>query len=169
MSKNAISFHQLYTKYANDVYRFSFWLTGDTEEAKDVTSETFVRLWTSQAETRHETVKAYLFTIARNLCLQNKRRKKRFIPLDEELQDKSGQSDRTAQDRLDLDDALNALQTLLEIDRAVLIMKAEDELSYEDIAKSTGLSVANVKVKIFRARMKIRSLLKTQKGENPCK
>ncbi len=38
-----------------------------------------------------------------------------------------------------------------------------------DIAKSTGISVANVKVKIFRARMKIRSLLKTQEGEYPCK
>ncbi len=131
MSNDAISFHQLYTKYANDVYRFSFWLTGDAEEAKDITSETFVRLWTSKAETRHETVKAYLFTIARNLCLQNKRRRKRFVPLDEEMENKSGRPDRTADARLDLEDALNALKTLPEIDRAILVMKAEDELSYE--------------------------------------
>lgn len=69
MNQDTVSFHQLYNQYAKDVYRFSFWLTGDADEAKDVTSETFVRVWTSTREIRVESVKAYLFTIARNLFL----------------------------------------------------------------------------------------------------
>jgi RNA polymerase sigma factor, sigma-70 family len=158
MSQDTISFHQLHSKYAEDVYRFSFWLTGDADEAKDVTSETFVRVWTSTTEIRVESVKAYLFTIARNLFLQNRRRTKRLTSLDVEMRDPAMQPDRAAEVRSELDEALKALQTLPEIDRAVLIMRVQDELSYEDIARSVGLSVTAVKVKVFRARAKIHSL-----------
>lgn len=161
MSYDTVSFHQLYSQYAKDVYRFSYWLTGDADEAKDATSETFVRVWTSTTEIRVESVKAYLFTIARNLCLQNNRRKKRLTSLDETMRDTTMQPDRVAEVRSELDEALKALQTLPEIDRTVLIMRVEDELSYEDIARSVGLSVAAVKVKVFRARAKIHSLTKS--------
>lgn len=166
MSQDAMSFHGLYSRYAKDVYRFSFWLTGNADEAKDITSETFVRIWTSTTETRVESVKAYLFTIARNLYLQNKRRKKRFAPLAEEMRDMAMQPDQVTEIRSDLDQVLKALGTLPDIDRAVLIMRAEEEMSYEEIAGSTGLSVSNVKVKVFRARAKIHSLVMSQRGEN---
>ncbi len=158
MSKDTVSFHQLHSKYAEDVYRFSFWLTGDADEAKDITSETFVRVWTSTTEIRVESVKAYLFTIARNLFLQNKRRKKKLTSLDEEMRDSAMQPDRVSEVRSELEEALKALQTLPEIDRTVMIMRVEEELSYEDIARSVGLSVTAVKVKVFRARAKIHSL-----------
>ena len=79
MSKESAFLKNLYERYAEDVYRFSFWMSGDAELAKDVTSESFVRLWTSDSEIRHETVKAYLFTIARNLILRHRRRQGRHV------------------------------------------------------------------------------------------
>jgi RNA polymerase sigma-70 factor, ECF subfamily len=142
MSQDTISFHQLYHKYSKDVFRFSFWLTGDAAEAKDITSETFVRVWTAKTETCVESVKAYLFTITRNLNLQNKCKKKRLAPLEEEMRDTTIQPDEIAEIRSDLAETLKALQLLPDIDRAVLIMRAEDELSYEEIARSTGLSIS---------------------------
>ena len=158
MNQDTISFHELYNKYAKDVYRFSFWLTGDSDEANDVTSETFVRIWTSTTRIQLESVKAYLFTIARNLHLQTKRRKKKQTPLVQEYQDPALQPDKAFEVQSELDDALKALQTLPEIDRTVMLMKIEEDLSYEDIAGAVGLTVAAVKVKIFRARAKINSL-----------
>ena len=155
MNQDTITFHQLHTKYADDVYRFSFWLTGDADEANDITSETFVRIWTSTKEIRVESVKAYLFTIARNLFLHGKRRKKKMTSLDETIQDTAAQPDTVAEVRSELDEAWKALQTLPEIDRTVFIMRVEEELSYEDIALAVGLSVTAVKVKVFRARAKI--------------
>jgi RNA polymerase sigma-70 factor, ECF subfamily len=110
-------------------------------------------------------VKAYLFTIARNLYLQSKRKKKRFFPFEEDMRDTALQPDQAAEVRSELDAVLNALQTLSEIDRTLLIMRTEDELSYQEIARSIGLSVSAVKVKVFRARTKLYSLLKTQRGE----
>ncbi len=163
MSQDAISFQLLYNQYAKDVYRFSYWLSGDVAEAKDMTSEAFVRVWTATSEIRNESAKAYLFAIARNQYLQNKRKNKKFAPIDEEMLDPSLQPDKAAEVRSDLEVTLKALQTLPEIDRTVLIMRAQDDLSYEEIARSTGLSVSAVKVKVFRTRAKLNSLIPSRR------
>ena len=63
-------FSTLYQRYARDVYRFAFYLCGNRSDAEDITSETFVRVWTSAGPIRAQTVKGYLLTIARNLFLQ---------------------------------------------------------------------------------------------------
>ena len=41
------AFNTLYKKYAADVFRFALYLSGDRSQAEDITSETFVRAWTS--------------------------------------------------------------------------------------------------------------------------
>ena len=52
-------FHSLYEKYVQDVRRFALLLSGNDALADDLTSETFVRVWTSRGEIRQATVKAY--------------------------------------------------------------------------------------------------------------
>ena len=160
MSNDVISFEELYERYANDVYRFAYWLCGNPDDAKDITSETFVRVWTSENETRLESVKGYLFTIARNLHLQQQRKKKRFSAITEENAGTSEDTVQLTEDQSELERTLKVLDTLPEIDRTVLIMRAQDELPYNEIAAATGLSISSVKVKIFRARAKLSSLRK---------
>ena len=164
MSKDDTLFKNLYDRYSEDVYRFSFWLGGDPELAKDVTSETFVRLWTSDSDIRFETVKAYLFAIARNLILQHRRREKKRTSLDKNLVDNAVRPDEKSEQRSELERTLKALETLPEIDRTVLIMRAEDELSSAEISIATGLTVSAVKVKIFRARLKLQEMINSKKG-----
>ena len=169
MSQEPITFRELYSRYAEDVFRFSSWLTGDDDEAKDITSETFVRVWLAKNDIRIESVKAYLFAIARNLWLKDKTRKKRLTPVDEEangeIPDGSAGPEALTELRLDLEQTMKAIRTLPEIERTVLLMRASDQLSYEDIAGAVGLSVANVKIKIFRARTKLHSLVMMEQGE----
>ena len=88
---------------------FSYWLSGDVAEAKDMTSEAFVRAWTATSEIRNESVKAYLFAIARNQYLQNIRKNKKFEQIDEAIQDTSLQPDTSAEVRSDLETTLKAL------------------------------------------------------------
>ena len=64
-----LNFRDMYDSYAAEVYRFALSLTGDSPEAEDITSETFVRAWSHISTIRTETLKAYLFTIARNFYL----------------------------------------------------------------------------------------------------
>lgn len=50
---------------------------------------------------------------------------------------------------------MKALQELPEIDRAVLLMRAQEEMPYEEIAQAMELPVTTVKVKVHRARLKL--------------
>jgi len=161
------TFHELYDRYANDVYRFAYWLTGNPHDARDITAETFVRAWTAPEEPRMETVKAYLFAIARNLHRKQWRRQSRNDVLDETMADPSIQPDDAMVNLDEFRRTMEALHGLPEADRTVLLLRAEQELSYNDIAAATGLSVAAAKVKVFRARAKLAALLHANQGEKP--
>jgi len=156
---NLLTFNQLYHTYAKDVHRFAFWLCGDTDEANDITLETFERAWLADSEIRTETVKAYLFTIARNRYLYNRQRHNRYTSLNEAMPDTALALETRTELQSDLQLTLEAMQQLPELDRAVLILRAEEGLSYEEIARTTGLTVVAAKVKVFRARAKLVSLL----------
>ena len=146
-------FAALYQRYAADVYRFALYLSGDRGEAEDITSETFVRAWASPEPIRMATVKGYLFTIARNLFLQGLRRKARHVELRDEHHDPRAGPHAQAEWNAELKVVLAELQKLPEVDRAALLMRAVDEMPYEEIARALGLSLAAVKVKIHRARL----------------
>lgn len=129
MNKSVINFQNIYQSYANDVFRFAFWLSGDADEAKDITSESFIRLWTAKNEIVVETVKAYLFKIAKNLFLQKKRNQKQNVDLDVNIIDSAPRPDTITEIRSELQNVLNAMQKLPEVDRIALIMKTHDDLS----------------------------------------
>ena len=114
-----------------------------------------------------ESVKAYLFTIARNVYRQQHRRNRAISPITEDIQDDSIRIEQQFEDRSELDQTLAALQKLPDIDRTLLFMRARDEMSYEEIAKATGLSLSAVKVKVFRARAKLSTLVSHFRGANP--
>jgi len=151
-------FHALYAKYAPDVFRFSLYLAGNREDAEDITSETFVRVWTAPGEIRMATVKGYLLTIARNLFLQGLRRKSRHVPLDMELRDPAAGPLAQVEADSELEAVIARLQELSEVDRAALIMRAAGDMPYEEIARALKISLASVKVKIHRARLKLAGL-----------
>jgi len=146
-------FSSLYKKYAADVYRFALYLSGARDEAEDITSETFVRAWTSPEPIEMATVKGYLFTIARNLFLQRLRKTSRHVALDDDLRDRQAGPDVQAEQKEKLNSVLIELQRLPEASRSALLMHALDGMTYEEIARVLGISLAAVKVKIYRARL----------------
>src|SRR5437868_6261008 len=117
-------FKTLYSKYAPDVFRFAMYLSGNRDEAEDITSETFVRAWTAPEAIAMDTVKGYLLTIARNLFLQGLRKRARTVPLDESIRDPNRGPEFEAQTRAEYDAVMVGLQQLPELDRAALLMSA---------------------------------------------
>lgn len=166
MAPSPITFHELYSRYAGDVYRFAHWLSRNPHDAEDITAETFVRAWTAREEPRGASVKAYLFTIARNLHRKQWRRAARQDVLDETTRDPAPLPDAVAVNRDEFQRTLAAVHSLPEMERTVLLLRAEDDLSYEDIALVTGLSVTAAKVKVFRARAKLTALLEPTTNKN---
>ena len=147
-------FSDLYERYSRDVYRFTLYLSGDASLAEDITAETFLRVWNSVAPVRLATVKGYLLSIARNLYLHELRRLNRLSELKAQMPSASSLHYET-ESRAELARVLADLRELPEADRAAVLLRAEDGLSYEEIAEVLGLPVATVKVKVHRARLKL--------------
>jgi RNA polymerase sigma-70 factor (ECF subfamily) len=148
-------FSALYKKYAPDVFRFALYLSGHRADAEDITSETFARAWASSGRIEMTSVKGYLFAIARNLFLQGLRKKNRNVELSDDLRDSQASPYVQAEQKQELRVVLAVLQQLPEIDRAALLMRASDDVSYEEIARALAITVASAKVKIHRARLKL--------------
>ncbi|HET9408220.1 MAG TPA: RNA polymerase sigma factor [Candidatus Sulfotelmatobacter sp.] len=157
-------FHGLYQRYAPHVHRWALFLCGDPALADDITSETFIRAWTAPGPIREETVKAYLFTIARNLHHDFLRGQRRNSDLDDSIIDRHADTQKRAEVRSELELVLGAMQELSESERAALILRAQEEMSYEEISIALGLSVTAVKVRIHRARMKLMQTVKMRMG-----
>lgn len=150
-----ITFHEIYERYAKDVYRYAYWLSGNGNEADDITSETFARAWAGRDRIHTETVKAYLFTIARNLYLRENRKARRMTGLSPIQADVNPGPDQLAESRLELARAMEAVQILPEVDRAAFLLRVQHELAYEEIARILQLPLTTIKVKIHRARLKL--------------
>lgn len=158
-----ITFHEIYERHARDIYRYAFWLAGSAEDADDITSETFARAWAGRDEIRTETVKAYLFAIARNLYLKGWRQTKRQTNLNPNQSDPKPAPEQMVESKLELDRAISIIQSFPEADRAAFLLRVQHELPYEEIARILQLPLTTIKVKIHRARLKLAA---HQIGEN---
>lgn len=150
-----MDFESLYEEYSTEVLKFACYLAGDRTEAEDITSETFVRAWSGRARIRTATLKAYLFTIARNIHLENIRKSKRTARLEDEHIDPSPGPDTTVESRIELDRIAGLLATLPECDRSAFIMRVQHSIPYEDIARSLGISLSSAKIKVHRTRKRL--------------
>ena len=150
-----MDFSTLYRAYAKDVHRFALFLSGDPALADDIVSETFIRVWNARARVDLTTVKAYLFAVARNFFLHHRRQAKRTASLDDQITDSRPGPHERANARDELRLVLAALQTLPEVDRSALLMRADAAMPYEEIARTLGISESAAKVKVHRSRLKL--------------
>jgi RNA polymerase sigma-70 factor (ECF subfamily) len=145
------NFHQLYEAHARDVHRFALYLTGSADQADDVTAEVFLRAWSGVETIRQPTARAYLIAAARNLIRDRARRSRRETRIGGDAT--SGEA--TGEERVEFEQTIEALRGLPEELREPLTMSALGGMSYEEVAAALGLTLATVKIRIFRARQRL--------------
>ncbi len=150
-----MDFDGLYEKYAPAVRRFALFLCGDATMADDITADTFLRALQAGQPIREPTVKSYLFIIARNAYRDLQRRSRTRAALGEQEPEAQIGAHAHLEQKQELSAVFAALQCLPEIDRAVLLMRAVDDMPYEEIAAALEISVTAAKVKVHRARAKL--------------
>jgi RNA polymerase sigma-70 factor, ECF subfamily len=151
------AFHILYERHAARVYAYCARILGNADEAKDVFQDSFIRLYQkgilSCVGIR---VAPYLFTIARNACLSCLRARKDTIDADEcRLASDEVSFEKT--ERITL--VQRAIQHLELAYREPLVLREYNGLSYDDIAALLSLPVSTVKIRIYRAKEKMRVFL----------
>jgi RNA polymerase sigma-70 factor (ECF subfamily) len=157
-----LGFQDLYDCYFSDVYRFALWLTGNCFDAEDITSETFIRAWARITRIRTETLKAYLFAIARNLYLEQRRKQRQQVVLEDIYPDCTPEPDKLVESQLELLEVQRVLQTLPEIDRSAFVLRVQNDLPYDEIARVLELSLSAAKVKVHRVRKKLIAIFRDQ-------
>ncbi len=169
------AFVALVEKYQQPVLNFLLRSLQDQTEAEDLAQNVFVQVWKSARRYRPSArFSTWLFTIARNLCLNELRRRARHraASLEAALEESAGAPAASWEDRRNVGptDALLQAELLQKIElalaglpenqRTALLLCREEQLSYEDIAAILGCSLSATKSLIHRARATLKARLK---------
>jgi RNA polymerase sigma-70 factor (ECF subfamily) len=171
------SLEACYGELAPRILRFQRDLLGDATLATDATQETFIRAFRRVRELPAGTrLVPWVFGIARNVCLELRRARGRLrrvvvespSTLHAEVADPARRTpEAELLDREALVVVERALGELSEERRAVLLLRLDHGLAYEDIAQTMGWSLAKVKVEIHRAREVLRTKMDEYRGGVP--
>jgi RNA polymerase sigma-70 factor (ECF subfamily) len=157
MASDEEEFTAIFNETYPNLCRFLESLLGNHGAAQDIAQESFMRLFRKGTDgIPADEARFWLFRVARNLALNEIRNKKRrggfFDKILEALYPhRPNQAETFEQDestRL----AIEKLQTLPEHQRAVLLLREQEEMSYQEIAEVLNISEGKVKVDIFRGR-----------------
>lgn len=175
-------FQELVQRYEQKLYTFGRRMCRNESDAEDLVQDTFLNVYRYLKDFRYETrFKNWLYRVAANTALKKRRRSKFApepeLPLEElvEREDLAAPGEVPKWARMPLEQLLNeellgilhqAIWSLPEKYRIVVILRDIEEFSTEDTAQILNLSPANVKVRLHRARLFLRDKLKGYFGHD---
>lgn len=155
------AFTELYNRYSPRIFAYCRRFMSTFEEAQDVYQETFLKFLNSGRQAKEtgkriDNVMFYLLLIARHICINVKRNEHKTYEFNEEI-------DAPYENHEDQDELLNLIKVGLELIpseyKEIFILREYDGLSYTEIAELTNMTISTVKVKLHRARIKLREVL----------
>ena len=169
---NTDDFEILVKEYEKNVYNLALRMTGDPDDAYDMSQEAFVKAYSSLKSFRFESkFSVWLYRIVSNVCLDYMRSRKRRPAASLSVEDDEGEEsqldipDDTAspesllERKLTVEAVQRGLMSLGEEQRKILLMREIEGLSYEEIGEALALEGGTVKSRIFRARKKLCAFL----------
>jgi len=170
--RDARAWELIVERYQSKILNLSYQFCGNKDEARDLAQDVFIRLYqTIDHYESGRTFKTWLYSMARNLCIDHYRRRKKDrrvvdTPVDEfrDLEGGGESQDRTLAKRERSDLLHKALDTLGTISREAIVMKDFQDLSLEEIARTLEVPVGTVKSRISRARVELgKAILRSER------
>ncbi len=138
--------------YEAALIRYATWMLRDSELAKEVVQETFLRLCREDSSKVDGRIPQWLFTVCRNLAFDTRKREARMSPLgDTEIG-----VDSKLEQRETVGEIFRLVENLPKNQREVVYLKFQCDLSYKEISEVTQLSVGNVGLLLHTALKAIR-------------
>jgi len=148
---------ELYERYSKDIFKYSFSILKDEDDAKDAVQEVFVKYAENEnLFKRNCSYKTWLLVLTRNYCF-NKTKSKGFNNSSLEEQTFIRNYEASYDTQITVRDALMQLNSE---DNELIYLLEYEGYSYKEIAEITEQSLENIKIKIFRARQKLRKILR---------
>jgi len=155
------AFEELYKKYSVRLYNYILRIVDDTDMAADIFEETFIKLYFSDLEERAK-LSSWIYKVATNLSYKKLRRRKRESYLEENMKETPISLNPNSSLK---DEVKEALLTLPEHHRVVLVLKFFEEKTCEEISQILGCPIGTVKSRIHYAISKLRSYFWEEKDE----
>lgn len=158
-SNSEKAFSVLYDRHSQRLFAYCKRFLNNKEAAQDVFQDAFVKFYNSAKKERIMTnVPAFLLRIARNLCLNYKRTEIYHVAFEDYMTDISSyDSNENSNDLISL--VKIAIEQLPEEYKEPFILREYEGLGYAEIAEITGETLSNIKVRIHRAKLKIKYIV----------
>ena len=153
------NFREFYRKHRERLFAYLMRSTGDYHLASDILQESFTRYLEKYG--KEGSSAALLYTIARNAVIDGHRKQGRNTQLFDERQHPQDNPEAHLMVREDYRRMLAAILELAPQERDILSLVVSSDLSYREIGRITGTSEGNVKVRVHRARVKLRKMMNT--------
>jgi RNA polymerase sigma-70 factor (ECF subfamily) len=139
--------------FADSVLRFLIKNIKDDDAAKDILQDTFTKLWEKKIDVDYLKAKSYIYTTAYHTMLNNIK----YNSLKDNL---TQTQTHTTNSYNDLNEVLNeALERLPQIQKATILLRDYEGYAYKEIGEILTLSEEQVKINIFRARVKLKEYI----------
>lgn len=165
------AFDSLVSKYEIKAFQYAFRLTRNSEEASDVVSEAFIRVYNAISTFKgNSSFSTWLYRIMTNCFLDLRKKVKPVSSLEVATQSGNGEVERQIEDpgptpheqseKTEREERVErAVNKLPEYQRAMIVMYHVDLLTYEEIAEALDLPIGTVKSRLNRARLSLRDFL----------
>jgi len=155
--------------YGPEVYRLARYLLGSVEEARDAAADIFARLFVFPGNIPVDSFRPWLMKVVYNHCIDVLRRRKvlnRLLPkiYQRITANPDPTPDEAAVETDEREEVRRAVALLPEQDRAVVVLRYYQQMSYAEISKIMDIPEATVGTRLHRAREKIRRVLAKNEG-----
>jgi RNA polymerase sigma-70 factor, ECF subfamily len=156
------AFDELMIRYERQVYRVCYRFVENRDDAMDLAQEVFIKAFEHLGTFRRESsLKTWLYRIAMNHCINHvKKHSQEFVEVNESTGSVRASVHAQLEDREQREQFRQLVKQLPPKQKAIVEMRINEQLSYEEIAKISGRSVSTIKASVFFALEKLRKLVK---------
>src|SRR3989442_9842439 len=156
------AFDELMIRYERQIYRVCYRFVENRDDAMDLAQEVFIKAFEHLGSFRRESsLKTWLYRIAMNHCINHvKKNSHEFVEVTEYTGSVRATVQSQLEDREQREQFRRLVKQLPPKQKAILELRNNEQLSYEEIARISGRSISTIKASVFFALEKMRKLIK---------
>lgn len=151
-------YNEAVKSYTKNIFRFVMKSLKDSEAANDIVQDSYLKLWQHRKRVDYQKVRSWLFTVAHHAMVNHAKKESRKSPLDAMGNDSRVYQSHTFDIKAVIDKALDTLPAL---QKSIILLRDLEGYRYDEIAEILQINESQVKVYLFRARVKIKNMLQS--------